>query len=95
MNKEIIAQVKVVLGLPNLVSAKFTVNAVMTAVSDQIQANGTRLGWELRIPGLGTFRVRSVEARTGRNPATGEILEIPARTRVVFKPIPAIAKLGK
>lgn len=41
-----------------------------------------------RVPlvGFGTFFVRKVKARTGRNPRTGETIKIPARTRPVFKP---------
>ena len=35
--------------------------------------------------GLGTFTVCQKEARTARNPRTGEMLEIPARKAVKFK----------
>ena len=38
----------------------------------------------LRLSGLGTFRKRKSKARTGRNPATGEQIKIPARTRLRF-----------
>ncbi|MGE0822275.1 MAG: HU family DNA-binding protein [Candidatus Binatia bacterium] len=39
---------------------------------------------ELKIPNLGTFRLRQLKARTGRNPQTGEPLKIPARKKVSF-----------
>ncbi len=41
-----------------------------------------------RVPlvGFGTFFVRKVKARTGRNPRTGATIKIPARHRPVFKP---------
>ena len=39
---------------------------------------------ELKIPNLGTFRLRQLKARTGRNPQTGEPLKIPARKKVAF-----------
>ncbi|MGH7906165.1 MAG: HU family DNA-binding protein [Candidatus Binataceae bacterium] len=38
----------------------------------------------LRLAGLGVFRKRKSKARTGRNPATGEPIKIPARTRLRF-----------
>jgi DNA-binding protein HU-beta len=44
----------------------------------------------LRLAGLGVFRKRRLKARTGRNPATGEQIEIPARTRLRFTPAKAL-----
>lgn len=38
----------------------------------------------LKIPNLGTFRLRQTKARTGRNPQTGEPIKIPARKKVGF-----------
>jgi len=38
----------------------------------------------LRLAGLGIFRKRKTKARVGRNPATGEPINIPARTRLRF-----------
>ena len=38
----------------------------------------------LRLAGLGIFRKRKSKARMGRNPATGEVIKIPARTRLRF-----------
>ena len=38
----------------------------------------------LKIPNLGTFRLRQMKARTGRNPQTGEPIKIPARKKVGF-----------
>ena len=35
--------------------------------------------------GFGTFRVTQTAARKGRNPATGEEIEIPAGRRIGFK----------
>ncbi|MFN3198399.1 MAG: HU family DNA-binding protein [Bradymonadia bacterium] len=37
------------------------------------------------IPGFGTFQVKSRAARTGRNPRTGEEIQIPASKTVGFK----------
>lgn len=43
------------------------------------------------LPGLGKFITAKVKARTGRNPATGAELKIPAHTTVKFR----IAKAAK
>ena len=40
----------------------------------------------LRLSGMGVFRKRKSNARMGRNPATGEAIKIPARTRLRFTP---------
>lgn len=43
-------------------------------------------GDRIRISGLGTFEVRKREARMGRNPATGEAIQIAASKKVAFRP---------
>jgi len=43
-------------------------------------------GCKLRIPDFGTFKVVRSPARKGRNPKTGEEIDIPARNTVKFKP---------
>lgn len=43
-------------------------------------------GDQIVIPGFGTFCVTNRAARTGRNPRTGESLEIPASRVPKFKP---------
>jgi len=40
----------------------------------------------LKIPNLGSFKLRQTKARTGRNPQTGEPIKIPARRKVAFTP---------
>ena len=57
------------------------VDAFLDALKDAL-ARGD--GIELR--GFGTFKVRHRKARTGRNPRTGETVEVPARDVPVFKP---------
>lgn len=41
-------------------------------------------GGEVSLPGLGKLKVKETNARTGRNPRTGEAIEIPAGRKVVF-----------
>lgn len=43
-------------------------------------------GGKVTIPGFGTFGTKSRAARTGRNPATGEPIQIPAKNYAFFKP---------
>ena len=42
-------------------------------------------GDKITLIGFGTFGVSRREARTGRNPQTGETVDIPARNAVTFK----------
>lgn len=53
-------------------------------------AGALRDGADVRITGFGTFGVRERRARTGRNPRTGEPVEIPASRAAAFKPSKAL-----
>ena len=57
------------------------------AVDTVFEAIGESLAREesVRIAGFGTFATRSREARTGRNPGTGEAVAIPASKAPSFK----------
>lgn len=55
--------------------AEAVLNALTTTVLDTVRA-----GNELAITDLGKFSVNQREARAGRNPATGEAMQIPAKT---------------
>ncbi len=43
-------------------------------------------GESVKIPRFGSFRVQKRKARKGRNPSTGEPIQIAERNTVVFKP---------
>ncbi|MCF7916313.1 MAG: HU family DNA-binding protein [Candidatus Omnitrophica bacterium] len=43
-------------------------------------------GDDVSISGFGNFKVKQTKARTGRNPKTGETIQIPAKKKVSFKP---------
>lgn len=47
-------------------------------------------GGEVPLASTGKFKVKTTAARTGRNPATGESVEIPARRKVSFTPAKAL-----
>ncbi len=48
--------------------------------------NALREGDKVQLVGFGTFEVKERAARTGRNPATGTEIEIPASKAPAFKP---------
>ena len=47
-------------------------------------------GQPVILHGFGTFELKKRDARTGRNPRTGEPVEIAASTTVAFKPAKAL-----
>ena len=47
--------------------------------------NALRSGSEVRLVGFGTFSVANRKATTGRNPRTGEAIQIPASRQPKFK----------
>jgi DNA-binding protein HU-beta len=65
--------------------AKSALDELNELVTRQLKKEGL-----LRLAGLGVFRKRKLKARVGRNPATGEQIKIPARTRLRFTPAKAL-----
>jgi DNA-binding protein HU-beta len=59
--------------------AKSALDEMVKLVVRELKKEGS-----LRMAGLGVFRKRRTKARMGRNPATGEQIKIPARTRLRF-----------
>ncbi len=62
-------------------SADEAVGAVFGAITDAL-----RKGEDVRLVGFGTFSTRRRAAHQGRNPRTGETIQIPASTQPKFKP---------
>ena len=58
--------------------------AVLEALGPVIQTNCAN-GHTVALPGLGRFGMKDRAARTGRNPRTGEAVEIPAARVLTFK----------
>jgi DNA-binding protein HU-beta len=58
---------------------------LLTGMVERVTSH-LKQGDRIRINGLGTLEVRRREARTGRNPATGEALQIPPSKKVAFRP---------
>ena len=60
--------------------AEAAVKAVLDAVTEALAD-----GEEVALVGFGTFEVKERAARTGKNPRTGEAIEIPASKVPSFK----------
>ncbi len=58
--------------------------AVIAAMLDAI-TDALKEGEKVQLVGFGSFEVKARAARTGRNPRTGENVEIPASVVPVFK----------
>jgi DNA-binding protein HU-beta len=67
-------------------AAEETIKAVLTTISNEVAA-----GNAVQLIGFGTFGSGARAARTGRNPATGETIEIAASKTVKF----TVGKLSK
>lgn len=80
MNKsELISHVAESTGITKA-QAQEAVNAVLTGISSTLQAGG-----EVRLLGFGNFSVNVRSARKGRNPATGETIQIAEKKLAKFK----------
>ncbi len=60
--------------------AEAAVNAVLDLIAEALKK-----GEKVAIMGFGSFETKTRAARTGKNPATGATIEIPASKAVVFK----------
>ena len=61
--------------------AETIVNVVFDSIVDSL-----RSGQKIELRGFGSFRLRSRKSRTGRNPKTGEKVEVPSKKIPYFKP---------
>lgn len=80
MNKsELVEKVAAEAGLTKT-QAEASINAFVTAISGALEK-----GDKIALKGFGTFEVRHRDARTGRNPRTGETMQIAASKVPAFK----------
>lgn len=70
--------------------AKIFLEGFTRIVENEVKRDG-----EIPLAGLGKFKVVKRNARTGRNPATGEPIQIPAKTVVKFSVAKALKELIK
>lgn len=65
--------------------ARKAVDAVFSAI-----ATAAAAGDEIALNGFGKFKVKESAAREGRNPATGETIQIAASKKLGFSPAKAV-----
>ena len=65
--------------------AAAALDALTGTITETLKAEG-----KLAIPSLGTFEIKERAARTGRNPQTGEKVEISAKKIPAFKAAKAL-----
>ena len=76
---DLAAKIAETLDIPKAKAAD-AVSVLVTLMTDTLIR-----GEQVRITDFGTFEIRERAARTGRNPQTGETIEIPASKTVGFK----------
>ena len=80
MNKnDLVAEVAASAGLTKADAAN-SVDAVFNSITTALSSGG-----EVRLVGFGTFSVAQRKATQGRNPRTGERIQIPASRQPKFK----------
>ncbi len=62
-------------------TAREAVNTVTSVITDALAR-----GEKVTLVGFGTFKVMQRKARTGRNPQTGQSIQIPAKKAPKFRP---------
>ena len=81
MNKgELVEQVSNWTGLTKKASRE-AVDAIASVITDTLAR-----GEKVTLVGFGTFKVIQRKARTGRNPQTGQSIQIPAKKVARFRP---------
>ena len=60
--------------------AQMAVESVFDAIKGSLKKKDP-----VAISGFGTFKVKQTKARQGRNPKTGETIQIPAKKKIAFR----------
>lgn len=66
--------------------------AVLNTVVGIIKSDLTSGARKASIPGVGKLVLGTRQARSGRNPRSGEVIQIPERTAVRFRPSAALKR---
>ncbi len=82
--KELVAKVACETGV-NKNDAEAVVNAALNAIAEALKE-----GDKVQLMGFGTFEVKEVAARDGRNPLTGEAIKIDACKKPAFSAAKAL-----
>ena len=81
---DLVSRVKDAAALSTVESTAF-INAFLEVVSAELAAGG-----EVPLPGFGKLGAKARPARKGRNPRTGEMMDIPACRTAKFSPAKAL-----
>ena len=73
--------------------SKVTVKRILEAAAE-ITIDAVKAGNEVVFPKIGKFYPKERGAKTSRNPKTGEMVEVPAKTGFKFKPNNNVKNLG-
>ena len=65
--------------------SKKLMNEILSDDLVTLLVKNLKKGNRVRIAGLGILQVKKRAARTGRNPATGETIQIPAKKKIAFR----------
>jgi len=60
---------------------KRSINSFLETIKENIRDDE-----KIQLQDFGTFRLKTYKAHTGKNPKTGEIIEIPEKKSINFKP---------
>ena len=77
---ELVEEVSEKTGLPKK-QAEIVVNTVFESIVETLTT-----GEKIELRGFGSFRIRQRDSRMGRNPKTGEKVDVPAKRIPYFKP---------
>ncbi len=83
-NAELIEHIATTAGIEKG-KAKKAVDAMTSAITEAAKG-----GDAVAMAGFGQFKVKDVPARQGRNPATGETIDIAASRKLTFIPAKAV-----
>jgi DNA-binding protein HU-beta len=72
----------------NKTEAGKALESLVGMISSEVKAGRT-----FRLAGLGSFSLKVRNARTGRNPQTGEAIKIPKKKSVAFKPAKSVGDM--
>ncbi|MFA7676855.1 MAG: HU family DNA-binding protein [Candidatus Omnitrophota bacterium] len=65
-------------------STKKEAQEIVETIWDSIKSS-LKKKEDVAISGFGTFKVKQTKARMGRNPKTGEAIQIPAKKKIAFR----------
>lgn len=70
-------------------ASKSHVESILKTLGEVVQAE-LQQGGEVTLPGIGKLSGKHVEARVGRNPKTGDAVDIPAKIKPHFSAAKAL-----